>query len=408
MRFSDLTSISGGMSIPVGIDESETPVLFDFEKSSHLLISGATGTGKSVIVDNILLALISHNKPEQLKMILCDTKMIEFAAYNGIPHLMIPVCTSPDKISGALAFADYEISKRLYAFASAGQKDLSKYNDYMWVNFLNDAGIPRIIIVVDDLSETVSNPETAQYIRKILQNGRAAGVHLIAVTQTPTCKSAKEISLMIRPKIALSFASKSEESALIGTKKDFLIDEIGFGVFSPCGIPQKVKIIPRLDSDRDSIIRAAKNLCSENCKRESPESPAPSPQLQKGREPVQDCAIDEDMFAEAVDVVIETSQASVSMLQRRLKIGYSKAARLIDRMEEIGYVGPFEGTKPRMLLLTKSQWQSIKSGKEFTAPNPSQKQAKGTNIKENIRNEKENRKNQSKLHRILFGRKRME
>ena len=109
MRFSDLMSISGGMSVPVGIDESEAPVLFDFEKSPHLLISGATGTGKSVIVDNILLALISHNKPEQLKMILCDTKMIEFAAYNGVPHLMIPVCASPDKISEALAFADYEI-----------------------------------------------------------------------------------------------------------------------------------------------------------------------------------------------------------------------------------------------------------------------------------------------------------
>ena len=182
--FADALNMTSGLSFAIGFGESGAPICVNLETAPHILIAGATGTGKSVLARNILLTLISHNAKDSLQMILCDTKLVEFGLYRGVQNLSIPPCTSAESIERALAYVDYEISRRLSLFCGAGKRDLSSYNDYAWEKFIDGAEAPRLLVVIDDLADLISSrPVVIPYIQKIMQSGRTAGVHLIAITQ---------------------------------------------------------------------------------------------------------------------------------------------------------------------------------------------------------------------------------
>lgn len=326
----------------------------DLTDVSHLLVAGASGTGKSVFLNSLLLSLISNNGPESLRLVLCDTKYVELSAFNGVQNLLVPVCSDAWRIHGALKWVASETIKRLRDFSTAGKKNLSSYNDYTWEEFIADTGLPHIVVVVDDFaSALLEQPEMADCIRTILLNGRTTGVHLIFSTQTPTWKAVKGISTLFRSKILFPVASKAESVALIGSTAAFSAGGCGDAVYSNGRLLFRVKTF-LADSDTSSrIIEKAKtsgSLCSEEAMRGIE-------QFEGGDVAAKSFPHDDELLPAAIDVVLEVGQASVSMLQRRLKLGYGRAARLVDQMEEKGIVGPFDGSTPRQLLITKEQWK---------------------------------------------------
>lgn len=404
--FADALNMTSGLSFAIGFGESGAPICVNLETAPHILIAGATGTGKSVLARNILLTLISHNAKDSLQMILCDTKLVEFGLYRGVQNLSIPPCTSAESIERALAYVDYEISRRLSLFCGAGKRDLSSYNDYAWEKFIDGAEAPRLLVVIDDLADLISSrPVVIPYIQKIMQSGRTAGVHLIAITQTPTQRNVKQVSLAFRVKIVFPFSSKSEESLLIGAKRDFGLGDVGRCVFSSGGVAQAVIVVPAGRGDEQEILSRAR----------APGIPdGPEVQMVGGNQSPGDIGSwppvagenDDGLLDDAVDVVLEAGQASASILQRRLKIGYARATRLIDKMESLGYVGPFMGSTPRKILITKNDLQRLRQeGERRLAPEGPVVEAE---ILKEGHHEEGNRRNQGRLSRILFGRKRME
>lgn len=371
LSFAEVLDEVSGFSFPIGENDSGNLITANFESAPHLLICGATGTGKSTLVHSILLSLISKNGPDNLRLILCDTKMVEFCEYNGISNLAVPVCTDNKKISGALMWAAHEIDNRFVLLSSARSKTLASYNDHVWENFSEDLELPHLLVVIDDLTPVVSDyPEVIPFIQKILQNGRATGVHLIVVTQTPTWKPIKPLSLMFRNKAVFSFSSKAEESALIGTTKNFGLGACGRCVFSGGGSIQKIETTLPTQTLSSQIIYEKKSEPQNY--NQSAICAIEDYLIGKKDQKNDDIKEYDELLPAAIEVVLEVGQASVSMLQRRLKLGYGRAARLVDQMEEKGVVGPFYGSSPRLILITKEQWQEMqfKQGMVDKAPEP--------------------------------------
>lgn len=332
----------------------------DLTDVSHLLVAGASGTGKSVFLNSLLLSLISNNGPESLRLVLCDTKFVELSAFNGVQNLLVPVCSDAWRIHGSLQWAASETVKRLRDFSTAGKKNLSSYNDYTWEEFIADTGLPHIVVVVDDFaSALLEQPEMADCIRTILLNGRTTGVHLIFSTQTPTWKAAKGISTLFRSKILFPVASKAESVALTGSTAAFSTGGCGDAVYSNGRLLSRVKSF-LADSDTSyRIIEKAKAsgpLYSEEAIRGIEQFVDRKAAKHLPHE--YDAGYDE-LLPAAIELVLEIGQATAAMLQRRLNLGYGRAARLVDQMEEKGVVGPFEGSRPRQLLITKEQWQEM-------------------------------------------------
>lgn len=357
--FTDTLNDLSELSFPIGDDSQNNLIRADLKDISHLLITGATGTGKSVFLHSLLLTLIHNNSPDLLRLVLFDSKLVELSVYNGASHLLLPVITDYKKLTSLLNWTTFEISKRLSSFAQSNERSLPGYNDYLWENFLSDNGLPRILIVIDDLTSVLTEvPETLDKVKQILLTGRTVGIHLIAVTQTPTWKNTKQISAMFRTKVVFSASTSTESKFLIGRNGAERLGPCGNAMFSKGGVaPVKINSIPATEKEFDLILSASKEL-------KAPYSDdtvkyAESVLAQHSDIPAEAPNDTDELLPAAVEVVLETGQVSVSMLQRRLKLGYSRAARLIDQMEEQGIVGPFEGSKPRQLLITRSQWQEM-------------------------------------------------
>lgn len=350
--FSDFLSKSSAYSFVVGTGRDGATQHFDFESSPHLLIAGATGTGKSVLLHNILLTLLAHNSLEKLRLVLCDTKIAELSVYNGVPHMLAPTQYDTQKIEEVLHWAYVETYRRLQTLSSANSRNFQDYNDYAWENFISDSGLPRILIVVDDVYSVISNSKDAiDSVQKIIQNGRLVGIHLIIVTQTPTLGVARSISLSIQNKVIFSVASKAESKALIGTSAAYELRDAGECIFSVGGGRYWETTVSMPDeSDFESILGAIK----------VDDIPPKQILKQDVASEVEDESCSEESSDEltpaAVEVILETGQASVSMIQRRLNLGYARAARIMDEIEERGIVGPFDGSKPRVILVTREQW----------------------------------------------------
>ena len=355
------------LSFAIGKDITGSPVVGDIAKMPHMLIAGTTGSGKSVCINSILMSILYKASPEEVRLIMVDPKMIELGVYNGIPHLLIPVVTDPKKAAGALNWAVTEMMRRYKLFSEIGARNLAAYN----AEIANDPEsenepLPQVVIVIDELADlmAVAKSEVENAIIRLAQMARAAGMHLIIATQRP---SADVITGLMKDNIPsrIAFAVASAINSRIILDQSGAEKLLGKGdmLFNPLGVnkPQRIQGCFVSDTEVEEVVAFVKQCGQPEYNQEILEHMERSVQAAEegGSAGAGGDVDDEDdpVFDEAVEIVVSSGQASVSMLQRRLKLGYSRAARLVDQMEERGIVGPFEGSKPRAVLITKSDWQ---------------------------------------------------
>ncbi len=357
----------------LGRDIGGQNVIGNIEKLPHVLIAGTTGSGKSVCTNSLIVSLLYKSTPDEVRFIMVDPKMVELAPYNGIPHLLIPVVTDPKKAAGALQWAVFEMMKRYKTFSEHGVKKLEEFNRLARAREDLET-LPSVVVVIDELADLmlVAAKEVEESICRVAQMGRAAGVHLVIATQRPSADVITGLmKANIPSRIAFAVASSLESRIILDTtgaeklvgKGDMLYAPLGAGkptrvqgcFISPEEIEEVVQFVKQSGEAHYSEEVIAKIEESIQEKEKGGGKSAAAAAESSGEE-------GDELLPAAVEVVLETGQASVSMLQRRLKLGYSRAARLVDQMEERGIVGPFEGSKPRQLLITKAQWQEMQMG----------------------------------------------
>lgn len=369
------------LSFAVGKDIGGNCVVGDIARMPHMLIAGTTGSGKSVCMNSIIISLLYKATPEEVKLIMVDPKMVELGIYNGIPHLLIPVVTDPKKAAGALQWAVTEMMRRYRMMSDAGVRNLEEYNKLAATSEDYDK-MPQIVAVIDELADLmlVAAKEVEESICRVAQMGRAAGIHLIVATQRPSSDVITGLmKANIPSRIAFAVASAVDSRIILDTlgaekligRGDMLYAPLGQGRprrIQSCFITdEEVQAVVGFIKDREAGAVYAQDVMDEIDKRAEQSgkgghgASAASGALDDG--PYQD-----ELLPAAVEVILETGQASVSMLQRRLKLGYARAARIVDEMEDKGIVGPFEGSKPRQLLITKEQWQAMQNGQPLEAP----------------------------------------
>ena len=362
------------VSFAVGRDISNRNVVGNIAKLPHLLIAGTTGSGKSVCTNSLIISLLYKATPEEVRLIMVDPKMVELGIYNGIPHLLIPVVTDPKKAAGALQWAVVEMMKRYRAFSEIGVRDLASYNAHA-AKTEGMEKMPQIVVVIDELADLmlVAAKEVEESICRVAQMGRAAGMHLIIATQRPSADVITGLmKANIPSRIAFAVASSLESRIILDTTGAEKLVGRGDMLYFPLGTgkPQRVQGCLISDEEVAAVVGFIKQNSgsAEDSGEIIHEIEQHAAEKEKGSKGVGGSAPDEggddydELLPAAVEVVLETGQASVSMLQRRLKLGYSRAARLVDQMEERGIVGPFEGSKPRQLLITRAQWQEMQMG----------------------------------------------
>ncbi|MBR4210761.1 MAG: DNA translocase FtsK [Oscillibacter sp.] len=358
---------SSATTFALGKDISGDIVTGAIEDLPHVLIAGTTGSGKSVCTNSMIISLLYKSSPEQLRFIMIDPKMVELAPYNGIPHLLIPVVTDPRKAAGALQWAVTEMMRRYKAFSENGVKKLSEYQRLL-LKKKELPPLPSVVVVIDELADLmmVAAKEVEESIMRVAQMGRAAGMHLVIATQRPSADVITGLmKANIPSRIAFAVASAMESRIILDSAGAEKLVGNGDMLYAPLGgekkrvqgcyvSPEEIeKVVAFVKGERetrydDNVLATIDAAVSGQDK---PAKAEPEPVEQQ-----------DDLLPAAVDVVLETGQASTSMLQRRLKLGYSRASRLIDQMERRGYVGPFEGSRPRQLLITKEQWQELRAG----------------------------------------------
>ncbi len=363
-------------SIAVGKDIGGTCIVGNIAEFPHMLIAGTTGSGKSVCMNSIIISLLYKASPEDVKLIMVDPKMVELGIYNGIPHLLIPVVTDPKKAAGSLQWAVTEMLRRYRTMSDAGVRDLESYNAMIEGEEIEGEKLPQVVVIIDELADLmlVAAKEVEESICRIAQMGRAAGIHLIIATQRPSADVITGLmKANIPSRIAFSVASAMESRIILDTigaeklvgKGDMLYSPIGSGK------PQRIQGCFVSDSEVEAVAQTVKEKYATTYdqtvmddierKAEHTGSRTPAPTAWDP-DPTPDELAGDEMLPQAVDVILETQQASVSLLQRRLKLGYARAARIMDEMEEKGIVGPGMGSKPRQILVTKEEWELIRTG----------------------------------------------
>ena len=369
------------VSFAVGKDIGGKCIVGDIAKLPHLLIAGTTGSGKSVCMNSLIVSLLYKAKPEEVRLIMVDPKMVELGGYNGIPHLLIPVVTDPKKAAGALQWAVTEMMKRYRLMSDAGVKDLESYNKLCGNSSEGLEPLPQIVVVIDELADLmlVAAKEVEEAICRVAQMGRASGIHLVIATQRPSADVITGLmKANIPSRIAFAVASAMESRIILDSMGAESLVGRGDMLYSPLGQgkPRRVQGCFITEDEVHSVVEYIKKNASasyddevmEQINQKAAESGKPSAGgANVTAEPVTD---GDELLPQAVDVILETGQASVSMLQRRLKLGYARAARIVDEMEEKGIVGPFEGSKPRQLLITKEQWQQMQGLAPMEDENP--------------------------------------
>ena len=355
------------LSFAVGKDVSGNPVVGDISKLPHMLIAGTTGSGKSVCMNSLILSLMYKSSPDEVKFIMVDPKMVELGIYNGIPHLLIPVVTDPKKAAGALQWAVTEMLKRYRLFADAGVRDLNGYNALCDKNPGELQKMPRIVVVIDELADLmlVASKEVEESICRVAQMGRASGMHLVIATQRPSADVITGLmKANIPSRIAFAVSSAMESRIILDTQGAEKLVGKGDMLYFPLGTnkPQRIQGAFVSDEEREEVINYVKQGTEASYAEDIIDHIEKAVEKSEGGrkdDSTEESSDYDELFPDAVNVVLESGQASVSMLQRRLKLGYSRAARIVDQMEERGIVGPFEGSKPRQLLITKEQWQEM-------------------------------------------------
>ena len=358
------------LTFAIGKDISGEPIIGDIAKLPHMLVAGTTGSGKSVCLNSLILSILYKARPDEVKFIMVDPKMVEFKIYNGIPHLHTPVVTEAKKASGALQWAVTEMMRRYRLFSETGARELQSYNKIA-ENSDELEKKPQIVVVIDELADLmmVAAKEVEDSIVRIAQMGRAAGIHLVIATQSPRAEIITGLmKANIPSRIALKVSSALESRIILdaGGNADKLVGN-GDMLYVPVGTTKPIRVQGTWvsDEEREQIVDFIKTSAdgeieyNEEAIKYMDEAAQDKPANGKpAHEQSKDEQYDE-LLTKAIEVILDSGQASVSMLQRRLKLGYARAARLVDQMEEKGIVGPFEGSKPRQILITKQQWQEM-------------------------------------------------
>ena len=378
----EFTGHKSAVAFAVGKDIGGNRIIGDIAKLPHVLIAGTTGSGKSVCTNSLIVSLLYKSTPEEVRFIMVDPKMVELAPYNGIPHLLIPVVTDPKKAAGALQWAVFEMMKRYKAFSENGVKDLASYNALAEQAQPDENGekmkkLPSVVVVIDELADLmlVAAKEVEDSICRVAQMGRAAGMHLVIATQRPSADVITGLmKANIPSRIAFAVASSMESRIILDNPGAEKLVGKGDMLYAPLGEgkPRRVQgcFITAEEIERvvDFVKEKGETAYSEDVMRQIEQAVQDKDKKSAPAEAASGADDGDELLPAAVEVVLETGQASVSMLQRRLKLGYSRAARLVDQMEERGIVGPFEGSKPRQLLIDKAKWQEMQMGKAEPEP----------------------------------------
>lgn len=359
----EFVSAKSKLTVALGKDISGNIITADISKMPHGLIAGATGSGKSVCTNSIIISLLYKNTPEELKLLLIDPKTVEFEPYNGIPHLLVPVVTDPRKAAGALGWAVTEMEKRYKMLSDRKVRNIEEYNEF--VENLGDPEIekmPYIVIMIDefaDLMQTASK-EVEDHIARIAAKARAAGIHLLLATQRPSVDVITGvIKANIPTRIALTTSSQIDSRTIIDAAGAEKLLGRGDMLFSPVGTNKPKRVQGCFVSNEEikevvDFVKGDRNADYDDDIMFEIERQAAVEKKQKTGLP-EDGPADDPMIKDAIKVVVENGMASTSLLQRKLKLGYARAARIIDEMEERGVVGPYEGSKPRKVLITQDQ-----------------------------------------------------
>ena len=362
-------------SFAVGKDIGGNCIVGNIAKMPHMLIAGTTGSGKSVCMNSVIISLLYKASPEDVKLIMVDPKMVELGIYNGIPHLLIPVVTDPKKAAGSLQWAVVEMMRRYKLMSDAGVRDLESYNSMVEGEEVEGERLPQIVVIIDELADLmlVAAKEVEDSICRIAQMGRAAGMHLIIATQRPSADVITGLmKANIPSRIAFSVASAMESRIILDTQGAEKLVGKGDMLYAPIGTgkPQRVQGCFVTDTEVEAVTSYVKShyladydqQVLDEIEKKAAQTGNKKAATASDPEPTDEELEGDEMLPAAVDVILETGQASVSMLQRRLKLGYARAARIVDEMEEKGFVGPFQGSKPRAILITKEQWEMRKNG----------------------------------------------
>lgn len=349
------------LSIALGRDITGEPIIGDLAKMPHLLVAGATGSGKSVCINGIITSILYKAKPSEVKFLMIDPKVVELNIYNGIPHLLTPVVTNPKKASKALKMIVNEMENRYGKFAEKGARDIERYNEIIKIDSIKHESqlqvLPYIVVIIDELADLmmVAPNDVEDAIIRLAQKARAAGIHLIVATQRPSVDVITGlIKANIPSRIAFGVSSQIDSRTILDMGGAEKLLGRGDMLYLPVGFSKPIRVQGAFISDIEveEVVNFVKKQQSADYNEEL------IPEFNQANEAD---SFEDELFNDALQLVIESNQASVSLLQRRLRVGYTRAARLIDEMEAKGYVGPYEGSKPRKVLITIEQFQKISS-----------------------------------------------
>ena len=359
----EFRSFKSKTAFAMGKDIAGQAVVSDISKMPHMLIAGATGSGKSVCINSLITSILYKADPNEVKLILIDPKVVELGVYNGIPHLLIPVVTDPRRAAGALNWAVQEMVKRYSMFATANVRDIKGYNEYAALN--GERLMEQIVIVIDELADLmmVSPHEVEDSICRLAQMARAAGMHLVIATQRPSVDVITGlIKANVPSRIAFSVSSQIDSRTILDMGGAEKLLGKGDMLFLPMGASKPKRLQGAFVSDKEieKIVEFVKNCSSAHYNEDIIEH------IENGAEDHSggDEGEADDLLPQAIEIVVEIGQASASLLQRKLKVGYSRAGRLIDQLEERGIIGPHEGSKPRKVLISRSEFQEMMVNQE--------------------------------------------
>lgn len=362
----EFKSAKSKLAFALGKNAAGEAIVTDIAKMPHVLIAGSTGSGKSVCINTLITSIIYKSKPSEVKLVMVDPKVVELSVYNGIPHLLIPVVTDPKKAAGALAWAVQEMVNRYHLFAEKNVRDIAGYNEALEKEGA-EGKLPQIVIIIDELADLmmVAKNDVEDAICRLAQMARAAGMHLVIATQRP---SVDVITGIIKANIAsrISFAVTSQvdsRTILDSAGAEKLLGK-GDMLFFPTGVLKPIRIQGAFVSDREveKIVSFLKEnggpTYSEDVLEKIERANTTDKELDE-----QDDDETDPFLMEAIDTVVDLGQASASFIQRRFKVGYARAGRIIDQMEARGIISGYEGSKPRQVLVSKEQWQELKMAK---------------------------------------------
>lgn len=357
------------LTVALGKDITGEFIYSDLVKMPHLLIAGTTGSGKSVCLNSMIVSILYNATPDEVKLLMIDPKQVEFTIYNGIPHLLVPVVSDPRKASGALAWAVTEMLTRYKTFSENSVRDISGYNSIC--ESQGKKKMPQIVIFIDELSDLMmaAPNEVEDSICRLAQMARAAGMHLVIATQRPSVDVITGIiKANIPSRISLSVSSQVDSRTIIDSVGAEKLLGNGDMLYYPVGIPKPIRVQGCYLSDKEvenvvTFIKTQEQTVYDDAvMKEIDKQAAQTGAKKKDASASSDDGNDgpaDEMLPKAIEVVIEAQSASTTLLQRKLKLGYARAARIIDDLESSGIIGPYEGAKPRKVLVTKQQWYEM-------------------------------------------------